>query len=87
VNYENDYVLRYDKKNPDRDMKYIDFGLNAFKAEAFNDYSTNSPLDLSDIQSELATRHELLGYQVNQRYYEVGSFQGIKDFENYIGGS
>jgi MurNAc alpha-1-phosphate uridylyltransferase len=87
VNYENDYVLKYDKKNPDRSMTFIDFGLNAFKAEVFDDYSTNSPLDLSDIQSALATRRELLGYEVNQRYYEVGSFQGIEDFKKYIGGN
>jgi len=87
VTYENGYVLRYDKKNPDSGMKFIDFGLNVFRAEAFNNFSTISPIDLSDIQSELATRHELLGYQVTQRYYEVGSFQGIEDFKNYIGGN
>lgn len=86
VIYENGYVLKYNKNEPHGDMKFIDFGLNAFKAEAFAGYPSDSPIDLSDIQSDLATRQELLGYQVNQRYYEVGSFQGIQEFENYIGG-
>lgn len=86
VKYENGYVLKYSKRESQEDMHYIDYGLNAFKADVFSGYPSDSPIDLSDIQSDLATRHELRGYQVNQRYYEVGSFQGIQDFENYIGG-
>ena len=86
VVFINGYVQKYNKNSPEEAMDFIDFGLTVFKSAVFDTYPLNESIDLSTIQSELAGRHELAGYQVDQRYYEVGSFQGIKDFENYTRG-
>jgi hypothetical protein len=32
----------------------------------------------------LSKNRKLAGYEVFQRYYEVGSHQGIADFSNYL---
>jgi len=86
VVYKNGYVQKYDKNIFSEAMHYIDFGLSAFKLEAFDGYPVNETMDLSLIHSGLATRHELLGYKVNRRYFEVGSFQGIQDFQKFSKG-
>lgn len=80
--YLNDkLVLEYDKVNRNKEMKYIDYGLSAFKSEDLSAFNANGFLDLSTILSELAIKKQLAGYEVFERYYEVGSLQGIKDFE------
>jgi NDP-sugar pyrophosphorylase family protein len=86
VYFKSGCIERYDKKNPDDSMTFIDFGLSAFKHEAFNGYESDQFLDLSTIQTKLAAQRNLLGYQVHKRYYEIGSPKGIEDFERYIGG-
>jgi MurNAc alpha-1-phosphate uridylyltransferase len=84
VIFKNGYIQKYDKRNPTEDMQYIDFGLNAFNSDVFNNYPSNEYIELSSIQTTLATRKELIGFQVSQRFYEVGSFDGIKIFQNYL---
>lgn len=86
VIFENGMVKAYRKNIPDPNMKFIDFGLNAFKSSVFDDLNADQYIDLSTIQANLATRNELIGYEVHENYYEVGSFSGIKDFENYTKG-
>lgn len=84
VIFENGYIQKYDKYNPAEGMYHIDFGLNAFKSNALNNYPSNEYIDLSSIQMTLATRKELVGFQVSQRYYEVGSLEGIEIFRKYM---
>jgi MurNAc alpha-1-phosphate uridylyltransferase len=86
VVYDNGWVRRYDKKRHSADMQYVDFGLNAFNSNVFTNYTAGEYVELSAIQSSLATRNELVGYEVNQRFYEVGSFQGMIDFQEYVKG-
>ncbi len=86
VIFENGYIHKYDKRNPTEDMFYTDFGLNAFNSEVFNNYPRNEYIELSSIQTILATHQELVGFEVSQRFYEVGSLEGIEVFRNYMKG-
>ena len=81
VYFRNNLVLQYDKINRSNKMKYIDYGLSAFKSDAFAEFSSTKFLDLSIILSHLATQKQLAGYEVYERYYEVGSIQGTQDFQ------
>jgi NDP-sugar pyrophosphorylase family protein len=81
VYFRDKLVLQYDKNNPSNKMEYIDYGLSAFKSDAFTEFSATKRLDLSTILSQLAIQKQLAGYEVYDRYYEVGSIQGFKDFQ------
>lgn len=81
VYFRNKLVLQYDKIKQSNKMEYIDYGLSAFKSDVFAEFSSTEFLDLSIILSQLANQKQLSGYEVYERYYEVGSLQGIKDFE------
>ena len=74
----------YCKGTIDFRKNYIDYGISYFKGEAFKDYQPNQPVDLAEICQTLSKNRKLAGYEVFQRYYEVGSHQGIADFSNYL---
>lgn len=74
----------YAKGAPRAEMTHIDYGLSIFNASVFAPYPEGSNADLSDICSNLSTAGLLWGYEVQERFYEIGSLAGIKDFTEYI---
>jgi NDP-sugar pyrophosphorylase family protein len=81
--YKNGRVLLYDKI-AEPAMSYIDFGLSAFRRELFEKIPARV-FDLSTLFHELSVRGELAGFEVQQRFYEVGSPAGLADLEQYLG--
>ena len=63
----------------------LNYGVSAFKRSVFESYSLGAPIDLSDICGDLSARGSLAGYEVHERFYEIGSLGGIDDFREYIG--
>ena len=52
----------------------------------FDSYKFTRPLDLSDICRDLSKMRLLAGFEVDTRFYEIGSFKGIEDFTRYLKG-
>ena len=44
----------------------------------------NIKFDLSELFEEISKQNLLSGYKVKKRFYEIGSYNGIKDFKNFI---
>lgn len=84
VRFENGELKEYNKKNPTPDMEYIDYGLGIYSARAFSSYGDNQAFDLSDLQHALSLSGEIGGYEVNQRFYEIGSHSGLRETELYL---
>jgi NDP-sugar pyrophosphorylase family protein len=79
--YENGQVTLYDKQG-DPAMQYIDYGLSAFHIEVFD--HTPQVFDLAMLLHDLSLQGELAGFEVRQRFYEIGSPQGLADLELYL---
>lgn len=77
-------IVVYDKKNTHPEMHYIDWGLGILHIEAFEPFTGRSVFDLADLYSTWVGRGRLAGAEVAQRFYEIGSVAGIKDFEEYL---
>ena len=77
-------IVRYDKRAPTPDMAYIDYGLGALQAKAFEAYPTETAIDLAEIYQGLLARNELAGFEVTQRFYEVGSPAGLEETQRYL---
>lgn len=77
-------ILRYDKKNRTPRMEFIDYGLGLFKPEVFASLPEGQPADLADIYQKLAADHSLLAYEVKQRFYEIGSFEGLRELDELL---
>lgn len=84
VSYSNNELVEYNKKNSSSEMSYIDYGLSILSKKAFNDYKAKKFFDLADLYHDLSINDQLLAYEVHERFYEIGSFDGIKDAENYF---
>ena len=87
VVYKNNKILNYDKNSNDKKMEYIDYGLSIFSKKSFDKYDLNTRFDLSEVFFDMLKIDELNAYVVDKRFYEIGSFKGIQDFEHYINNS
>jgi NDP-sugar pyrophosphorylase family protein len=74
----------YDKKNKRPDMRHIDYGLSAFRASAFDDWPADQPFDLSEVMQRLVAHKQLAGFEVKERFYEIGSPAGLAELETLL---
>jgi NDP-sugar pyrophosphorylase family protein len=74
----------YDKKNRVPEMRHIDYGLSLFKAAAFDAFPEDQPFDLADVMRQLVTAKQLAGFEVHERFHEIGSPAGLAELENFF---
>jgi N-acetyl-alpha-D-muramate 1-phosphate uridylyltransferase len=84
VRYEQGRILAYHKKLRTPEMKHIDYGLGVLRAEAFAAVPREGAHDLADLYGALLAADELAGFEVGQRFYETGSFQGIEELSSHL---
>ncbi len=77
----------YDKKNKLPEMRHIDYGLSLFKASVFDGWPSDKPFDLADVMSRLVSEKQLAGFEVRERFYEIGSHTGLAELEALLGGN
>jgi NDP-sugar pyrophosphorylase family protein len=84
VEYAQGCIQVYDKKQRHPHMHHIDYGLGLFTTSAFDNVPQGLPYDLATLYQSLLQQKQLAAYEVHQRFYEVGSFAGIKELEYYL---
>jgi len=84
---EGNLVKKFSKKERTEDMVYIEYGANIFKKEALKMIPENQYYSLDDLFPRLIEMEELLAFGVRERFYEVGSPQGLREFEEYMKGT
>ncbi len=77
-------IIVYDKKNKAKDMQYIDYGLGILRKTAFDLMPNADIFDLSRLYQELISKKQMAGYEVSERFYEIGSLKGLRETEEYI---
>jgi len=83
--FKDGIVARYDKRQPTPEMAYIDYGLNFLRADTLKGRSPSEPFDIADVFTELAARGDLSGFEVTERFYEIGSPEGLAETEAFLG--
>ena len=83
VDFRGGKVAAYDKRAPSAAMEYVDYGLSAFHASAFS-CGGDAAADLTTIFQGLIGRQALAGFEVKERFYEVGSWEGIRELQAYL---
>ncbi len=77
-------LLCYSKRAPTPEMKHIDYGATLLRGEVLASLPADQPSDLADLLSDMAARGELAGHEVTQRFYEIGSPQGLEETHRYL---
>jgi len=75
----------YDKKMRLPEMRHIDYGLSLFKTAAFDGYSSDQTFDLAEVMGKLVREKQLAGYEVKERFYEIGSPSGLAELDQLLG--
>lgn len=79
--FEDGRIQLYSKTEKPPQMHHIDYGLSVFQAAAFAGCPRDAVIDLSSLQTELSRRGELAGYEVRDRFYEIGSPGGLAELD------
>ena len=74
-------IAVYDKKLRLPEMHHIDYGLSLFQASVFDAYAADQPFDLAEVMGRLVREKHLAGYEVTERFYEIGSPAGLAELE------
>ena len=75
----------YDKRQRLPEMHHIDYGLSLFKAAAFEEWPGDKPFDLADVMQRLVAQKQLAGFEVKERFYEIGSHAGLAELDQLLG--
>jgi NDP-sugar pyrophosphorylase family protein len=79
VVFENGTIKAYDKRHRTAEMHYIDYGMGLLDASVFDAYPPDQSLDLAVVYQDLLAQNQLAAFEVNQRFYEIGSPVGLQE--------
>jgi NDP-sugar pyrophosphorylase family protein len=83
VELEGHAVRAYDKIIKTRQMRHIDYGLGVFHRIVFEDLP-EGPYDLARVYQGLLKKGELAALEVEERFYEVGSVEGLQTLAEFL---
>ena len=79
--FEEGEIKRYDKRKFTPEMKHIDYGLGVLRSEALSPWPREKPFDLADVYQDLIGKRQLAGFEVDRRFYEIGSPGGLAELD------
>ena len=79
--YEEGMIRRYDKRERLPQMQHIDWGLSVVKAELLQQEPPDSTLTWRTLFRDCPRQGKLAGYVVTNRFYEIGSPEGLRETE------
>lgn len=86
VEFRDSRILAYDKTARTPAMQYIDYGLGVLDRRALEDVPESGAFDLAAVYQEMLRRGELAGFEVTERFYEIGSVAGLDETRTYLAG-
>ena len=84
VEFTEGRIVTYDKKALTESMEHIDYGLGVFKAIVFAGLAEGERCDLATLYQDVLRRNELAAYEVDERFYEIGTVSGIEDTSRFL---
>jgi MurNAc alpha-1-phosphate uridylyltransferase len=82
--FKDGVIELYDKDSQSEDLHHIDYGLSILSKSVFEDYPFDVPFDLASVFKNLVSKREMGGFEVHNRFYEIGTWQGLSDMETYL---
>jgi NDP-sugar pyrophosphorylase family protein len=84
VIFRNGQIVEYNKRTTQPQMEYIDYGLGVLSADVLVGYAEGVPFDLAETYHQLSLAGKVAGYEVHERFYEIGSLEGLREAEIYF---
>jgi N-acetyl-alpha-D-muramate 1-phosphate uridylyltransferase len=84
VLFEEGRIIRYDKEGRTPDMRHIDYGLGVLTDRALAPVPLDQKSDLVGVYQRLLATDDLAGVEVPERFYEIGSPQGLEETRAFL---
>jgi len=79
VEFDGVNIRNYNKREKTPQMHFIDWGLGLLGPSAFDDWREAEIFDLADLYTRLVAEGQLAGFEVKERFYEIGSHAGLQE--------
>jgi NDP-sugar pyrophosphorylase family protein len=77
-------IERYDKVQRDATMRHIDYGLGVLTQSALDLVPADRTADLASLYRKLLAAGQLAALEIPERFYEIGSFEGLAELRGYL---
>jgi D-sedoheptulose 7-phosphate isomerase len=84
VEFRDGRIRAYDKVNRTEKKQHIDYGLGVFDRRAFDGVAERGAVDLSAVYQAILHREQLVGFEVTNRFYEIGSVAGLEETRTHL---
>ncbi len=84
VVFQNGRLVRYSKQDATPEMTHIDYGLSLLRRAAIERIPPGQSSDLAELYSALVASGEMVGFEVTNRFYEIGSPTGLREAEQFV---
>jgi NDP-sugar pyrophosphorylase family protein len=85
--FEQGEIRLYSKKLRLPEMRYIDYGLSVCSRALFEGDGVEPVFDLAALFERLSEKRRLAGFEVQHRFYEIGSHQGLQELDRLLSSS
>jgi NDP-sugar pyrophosphorylase family protein len=82
ADFDGELVIRYSKT--EEDFEWIDYGVSILTRDIAGEIPRDEPADLADLFARLSREGRLAGYEVGERFYEIGSPEGLAELERFL---
>lgn len=82
--FQDGNLLVYDKKNRVPEMHYIDYGIALLRREALERIPPEHKADLADLYTALVHERQMIGYEVTNRFYEIGTPASLAEADAHL---
>lgn len=86
VQFTSGRMVAYSKNATSPEFQHIDYGLGAFRSEAFRPppgVEANA-FDLASVYQRLLADGDLAAFEVHERFYEIGSPEGLAETRRHL---
>jgi len=74
----------YDKRSKSPEMAYIDYGVSILRRNAVERIRLDQPFDLAELYHNLVAERRMIGFEVHERFYEIGTPESLQEASDYL---
>ncbi len=78
-------LICYDKRRPAPEMTHIDYGASLLRTSLLHEIPADEPYDLAELFHRLVAEGKMVGHEIYERFYEIGSPSGLAEAQVYLG--
>lgn len=82
--FERSQLTAYDKRHFRMEMRHIDYGVQLLRREAALRLPVEGKSDLADLYHELVNEGRIIGHEVFNRFYEIGTPASLEEARRYL---